>query len=70
MISKKPHAHREGKKNRKFGRNKLKCARYSKEKRHEKSHIRRIQKHMLIYKDDSSMVKEALEKYRKLLLGM
>ena len=32
--------------------------------RHERSHIRRIEKHMKKYKDNSPMVKSALEKYR------
>ena len=52
-----------GKKNRKFGRNLKKCARYKLEKRHEKSHRRRILKHIKKYKDDSTFVKEALARY-------
>ena len=32
--------------------------------RHERSHIRRIEKHIRIHKDNSPMVKQALEKYR------
>ena len=32
--------------------------------KHERSHIRRIEKHIKVYKDNSPMVKKALEKYR------
>jgi len=32
--------------------------------KHERSHIRRIEKHMKRYKDNSPMVREALERYR------
>ena len=37
--------------------------------KHERSHIRRIEKHIKIYKDNSPMVKKALEKYRGMIAG-
>ena len=37
--------------------------------RFERSHIRRIEKHIRIHKDHSPMVKQALEKYRALIAG-
>ena len=52
---------------RKYGRNLDKCKRYSMAKKHEKSHLKRIEKHILAYSDESPMVKNALKKYRSLL---
>lgn len=62
---KKPKGRREGKKTRKHGRNKVKCAEYRRLRKHEKSHVKRILKHMERYKDNSPMVLEALERYRR-----
>lgn len=53
---------------RKHGRNKVKCERYRRLRKREQSHIRRIEHHMAKYKDHSKMVKEALKKYRDLIL--
>ena len=36
-------------------------------KKHERSHIDRILKHMKVYKDNSPMAKNALEKYQSLV---
>jgi len=54
---------------RKYGRNKKKCELYRFLHKHERSHVRRILKHMKIYKDDSPMAKNALEKYQSLTKG-
>ena len=54
----------------KYGRNKTKCETYLRLKRREKSHIRRIERHMKTYKDNSPSVKVALAKYRKALYGL
>lgn len=64
---KRPVAHRQGKKNRKFGRNELKCKRYRLERRHEKSHIRRIRRHIERYCDHTHSTLEALNRYIKML---
>ena len=37
--------------------------------KHERSHIRRIEKHMKKYKDNSPMVKEALKRYQAQITG-
>jgi len=34
----------------------------------ERSHVKRIERHMEKYKDDSPMAKEALERYRQLMI--
>lgn len=52
---------------RKHGRNTAKGDKYRTLKKKEKSHLRRIKRHMEKYKDASSMVKKALEKYEELL---
>lgn len=54
----------------KHGRGKKKCETYLRLNKREKSHIRRIERHMKKYKDDSLMAKRALEKYRKALYGL
>jgi len=51
---------------RKHGRNKIKCGVYRMLRKRERSHIRRIVKHMEKYKDNSPMAREALERYRLL----
>ena len=48
-------------------RNKVKCERYRREHRREKSHVRRLEKHMKRYHDSSPMVRNALEKYKGLM---
>ena len=53
----------------KYGRNKAKCEKYRRQKRHERSHVKRILRHIKKYKDSSPMAKNALEKYQKLLIG-
>jgi len=53
---------------RKHGRNKDKGEKYRMLHKKEKSHIRRLEKHMKRYKDSSPMVRKALEKYEKLLI--
>lgn len=63
----KPAQHRQGKKNRKFGRNKIKCAAYKAARKHEKSHIRRIERHIVKYKDESDGAANALVRYKEAL---
>jgi len=58
--------HREGKKNRKFGRNLLKCAAYKKARKHEKSHIARLERHIARHPRDLG-APEALRRFRSLL---
>jgi len=52
---------------RKVGRNREKCAKYRLMNKHEWSHINRIKKHMKKYKDTSSMIFGALERWKKRL---
>jgi len=52
---------------RKYGRNEEKCAIYRMLHKRERSHVRRIEKHMKRYKDNSLMVVKALERYRQLI---
>lgn len=58
---------RGGKKNRKHGRNEKKCEAYRFAKKHEKSHVRRLERHIRVYKDGSAMARNALEKYQRML---
>ena len=55
----------QGKKSSKADRNRKSphCLRYKAERRHEKSHIRRIVKHLARYGDDK-VAKKALESYK------
>lgn len=53
---------------RKHGRNKIKCGVYRMLRKKERSHVRRIERHMRIYKDDSPMVVEALDRYRRAIV--
>lgn len=46
------------------GRNTKKCAMYRMLRKHERSHIERIEKHIEKYKDKSKMATQALNKYR------
>lgn len=55
-------AHKEGKKNRKYGRNKKKCEVYKKAHKHEKSHIRRLLRHLERFPEDEQ-AKVALRVY-------
>ena len=47
------------------GRNKHKCAMYRTLRKHERSHVRRIEKHIKKYKDKSRMAIQALNRYRE-----
>ena len=58
----------KSKKQRKFGRNKLRCGIYANERRAEKSKVRRLRKHLRNHRTDSSAV-EAIKTYAK-MLGM
>lgn len=62
-----PHGVTQRKKGgaRKYGRCKDKCAVYRMLRKRERSHIRRIEKHMKKYKDKSKMAINALAKYRE-----
>jgi hypothetical protein len=51
---------------RKYGRNQAKCALYRSMKKREKSHIRRIEKHLKTHSNDRKS-KKALKTYKKLL---
>lgn len=53
---------------RKHGRNKIKCGVYRMLHKRERSHVRRIERHMERYKDNSPMVTKALERYRQLIV--
>lgn len=52
---------------RKIGRNIAKGTKYRTLKKYERSHVRRIEKHIKKYKDTSPMPRLALEKYEALL---
>jgi len=51
----------------KHGRGKTKCETYSRLKKREKSHLRRIERHMKVHKDNSPAIRQALERWRKAL---
>ena len=53
---------------RKHGRAKTKCGVYRMLRKRERSRIKRIEKHIEKYKDNSDMAKEALERYRSLMV--
>jgi len=53
---------------RKHGRNKIKCGIYRMLHKRERSHVKRIWRHMEKYKDNSPMAREALERYRQLIV--
>ena len=55
---------KKGKKNRKHGRNKLKCAAYTRSNKHVRSHIRRLEKHLSKFPGDKQAI-EALERYKE-----
>lgn len=52
-------------KNRKFGRNKLKCAQYRNEQRAEKSQKRRLAKHLVMHGND----RQALHAYTNIKIS-
>jgi len=56
-----------GKRRSKIGRSKTKCEFYRKFHKHEKAHIRRIERHISKYRDTSEMVQCALAKYYALI---
>lgn len=51
------------------GRNKNKCSMYRMLRKHERSHVERIERHMKKYKDKSKMAINALAKYRAAIKG-
>jgi len=68
MVRKGPiHKAKGTKKGRKYGRNLKKCARYRLECRHEKSHVRRIRRHLAKYGAGDLIANEALGRYLALL---
>ena len=64
-FKKPPKRGNKGKKNRKFGRNKVKCARYRLAHKREKSHVRRITKHLVKFPGDRCAI-DALERWQVL----
>lgn len=66
-LKRPPKRGNKGKKNRAHGRNKIKCARYRSEHRREKSHIRRLTKHLRRHVNDTCAV-VAIERFRVLLV--
>lgn len=52
-----------GKKNRKHGRNKNSCKFYAASHRHERSHLRRIKKHLTRFPEDRTAL-AALERFK------
>lgn len=53
---------------RKYGRAQAKCAVYRMLRKHERSHVRRLERHIRLYKDSSPMAQGALERYRALIV--
>ena len=53
---------------RKYGRALAKCKLYRMLRKHERSHVRRLERHIRRYKDTSPMAQEALERYRALIV--
>lgn len=62
-------SHKEGKKNRKHGRNKKKCEAYRKAKKHEKSHVKRLEIHLSKHPRDGQ-ARDVLTTYRRALFGI
>jgi len=63
-----PHHQKKKGGDRKHGRAKIKCGVYTMLRKHERSHVRRLEKHIRLYKDTSPMAQEALERYRALIV--
>lgn len=57
---------KKGKKNRKYGRNERKCEAYRKAQKHEKSHVKRLTRHLVKFPQDEKAV-EALRRYECVL---
>lgn len=57
---------KKGKKNRKHGRNEKKCEAYERAQKHEKSHIRRLLRHLERFPDDRQAI-TALRVYESAL---
>lgn len=53
----------------KYGRALAKCGVYRMLRKHERSHVRRLERHIERYKDTSPMAQEALERYRALIVS-
>jgi hypothetical protein len=51
-IAKRPKKQKGGKKNRKFGRDKIKCERYRRERRREKNKVKKVCKHLKKHPND------------------
>ncbi len=66
QIPQKRRVRRGGKKNRAHGRNKLKCLIYRTSHRKEKSHVRRLRRHLRKFSGDRVAV-AALERYEAMI---
>lgn len=63
-----PQHHKKKGGERKYGRAKTKCALYTMLRKRERSHVRRLERHIRVYKDTSPMAQDALERYRALIV--
>ena len=54
---------------RKYGRAKTKCGIYRMLRKRERSHVRRLERHIKLYKDTSPMAQDALKRYRALIVS-
>jgi dynactin complex subunit len=66
-FKKPPKRGNKGKKNRAHGRNKVKCAAYAAAHKHEKSHVRRLCRHMKKYGSTDVVACVALARYEEAL---
>lgn len=64
-----PQHHQKKGGERKYGRAKTKCGLYRMLRKHERSHVSRLERHIRLYKDSSPMAQEALERYRALIVS-
>jgi len=63
-----PQHHKKKGGERKYGRALVKCGVYRMLRKRERSHVRRLERHIRVYKDTSPMAQEALERYRALIV--
>jgi len=64
-----PQHHKKKGGERKYGRALAKCKLYRMLRKRERSHVRRLEKHIKLYKDTSPMAQGALERYRALIIS-
>jgi hypothetical protein len=67
-FKKPPKRGNKGKKNRAHGRNAIKCKAYAAARKHERSHLRRLLRHVKKYGSNDAVANAALARYEEALL--